>query len=129
MSDYHKTLCVNASPPTVLGGILLKLCRCFCQVLKMCKMFGCNPQFGCSPQINFCHFFRSLDLVIFGLTILRYWVSCERNSSYSITQIFLKLCRCLCQGLKMCMKFGYNPQINFCHFFRSSDFINSHFWT
>ena len=26
----------------------------------------------------------------------------------------------------MCMTFGYNPQINFCHFF--SQFELSHFW-
>ena len=29
---------------------------------------------------------------------------------------FSKLCRCFCQGLKMCMWFGYNSQINY-HFF------------
>ena len=32
--------------------------------------------------------------------------------------IFLKLYRCFLHGLKMCMWFGYNSQINFCHFFR-----------
>ena len=28
----------------------------------------------------------------------------------------LKLYRCLRHGLKMCISFGYNPQIIFCHF-------------
>ena len=28
----------------------------------------------------------------------------------------LNLYRCFCHGLKMCMWFGYNPQINICHF-------------
>ena len=43
---------VNATPPK-LSRIFLKLCRCFCQGLKICTAFGCNP------QINFCHFFLS----------------------------------------------------------------------
>ena len=47
------------------------------------------------------------------------WVLCERNSSYNFIPILLKRYRCFCQGLKMCMTFGYNPQINFCYFFHS----------
>ena len=89
--------------------VFLKLYRCLCQGLKMCMMFGCNP------QINFCHFSHSLNLVIFGSTsarAYRHWVSCERNF-YSFSRVLLKLYRCLCQGLKMCMMFGCNPQINF----------------
>ena len=34
---------VNATPSTILTGSL-KLCRCFCQGLKMCMRFGCNIQ-------------------------------------------------------------------------------------
>ena len=34
---------------------------------------------------------------------------------------FFKLSGCFCQGLKMCMTFGYNPQINLCHFSRRSN--------
>ena len=99
--------------------VLLKLYRCLCQGLKMCMMFGCNP------QINFCHFSHSLNLVIFESTstkAYRHWVSCERNY-YSFSFVLLKLYRCLCQGLKMCMMFGCNPQINFCHFFRSLNLV------
>ena len=92
----------------------------------MCMTFGCNA------QINFCHFwpysayqflslFCSSDLIIFGLKAFRRWISCECNSSYSFTPIFLKLCICFCQGLEMCMTFGCNPQMNFCYFFCSSD--------
>ena len=119
--------------------ILLKLYRRFCQGLKMCMIFAYNP------QINFCHFFHSLNLVIFGLSYYRsLWTSgtlwaqllqsflgsatteayvhqvpCERNSSYNFIPNLLKLYRWFCQGLKMCMTFGYNPQINFCPFFHS----------
>ena len=97
--------------------IFLKLCRSFCQGLKMCMMFGCNP------QISFYHVIRSSNLVIFGLKAFRHCVSYKRNSSYSFNQIFLKHCRSFCQGLKMCMIFGCNPQINFYHVIRSSNLV------
>ena len=51
------------------------------------------------------------------------WVLCERNSSYNFIPILLKLYRCFCQGLKMCMTVGYNPQIIFCHFFHSLNLV------
>ena len=50
---------------------------------------------------------------------LKYYVPCVRNSSYSFMPIHLKLYRCFCHGLKICMWFGYYPEIIFCHFFRS----------
>ena len=37
--------------------------------------------------------------------------------SYSFVPIILKLCMCFCHGMKMCMWFGDNCQIIFCHFF------------
>ena len=40
-----------------------------------------------------------------------------RNSTYSFMPIFLKLSKWFCHGLKMCIWFGYTPQINFCHVF------------
>ena len=49
---------------------------------------------------------------------LKYYVPCVRNSSYSFMPIHLKLYRCFCHGLKICMWFGYYPEIIFCHFFR-----------
>ena len=52
------------------------------------------------------------------------YVPCVRNSSYTFTQVLLKLYRCFYHPLKICMWFGYNPQINFSHFFRN---LNSHF--
>ena len=101
--------------------ILLKLYRCFCQGLKMCMTFGYNP------QINFCHFFHSLNLLIFWAQLLqklmdiRYLVSATSPTIFF--PILLKLYRCFCQGLKMCMTFGYDPQINFCHCFHSLNLV------
>ena len=45
------------------------------------------------------------------------YVPCVRNSSYSFILILLKLYRYLDHALKICMGFGYYPQINFSHFF------------
>ena len=59
---------------------------------------------------------------IFGLKSYRLWNTCKRNY-YSFSWIFLKLSRCFCQGLKMCMKFGHNPQITFYPFFRCSNLV------
>ena len=36
---------------------------------------------------------------------------------------FSKLCSCSCQGLKMCMTFGPNPQTNSCNIFRSLNLV------
>ena len=82
----------------------------------MCMTFGYNP------KINFCHFFHSLNLVIWAQLLLklmdiRYNVPCERNFSYNFIPIVLKLYRCFCQGWNICITFGYDLQINFYNFF------------
>ena len=81
--------------------ILLKLYRCHDYALKICMWFGYNP------QINFSHFFRNLNLVVFQvfltIKVNGQWVPRGRNSSYSFTQILLKLYRCLDHALKICM--------------------------
>ena len=71
--------------------IFIKLCRCFCHGLQMCMRLGCNS------QIIFVTFSTVWTWSFFGLASsksYRHWVSCERNSSYSFTRIFLKLCMC-----------------------------------
>ena len=55
------------------------------------------------PSVSLCPSQIVSNLVIAILTVL------------SVS--FFKLCRCFCQGLKMCMTFGCNPQINFVTFF------------
>ena len=51
----------------------------------------------------------------------RKWVPCVCNSSLQLNTDSLETDH----TLKICMWFGYNPQINFCHFF--SQFELSHF--
>ena len=106
---------VGATPPTVFIRILLKLHWCFGHGLKICMWFGYNP------QIIFCPFFRKLNLAFSGIiynNMNGQGIPCGRNSSNSFIPILLKLHWCFDHGLKICMWFGYNPQIIFCPFFR-----------
>ena len=61
------------------------------------------------------------------MKVYRQWAPCERSSSYNFILIFLKLYTCFCHGLEICMWFGYNPWINFCHFFHFVNFVI--FWS
>ena len=63
-------------------------------------------------QFELSHFSGILTMKVNGQ-----WVPCVRNSSYSFMPIHLKLYMCYGHGLKICMWFGYNPWIIFCHFF------------
>ena len=67
---------------------------------------------------TFCHFLTSDSTKVY-----RQWVPCERNSSYNFIPMFLKHCTCFLHSLEMCMWFGYNPCINFCHFFYFVNFV------
>ena len=120
---FSPCVCLSVRPSVRLSVWLsvTKYCErntsyrwCFCQGLKICMTFGCNP------YTIFCYFFRSSNLLFLWLKAFRH---CERNSSHSFSWVFLKLCRCLRQGLKMCMTFGCNPQINFCYLFTSLNII------
>ena len=102
--------------------ILLKLYRCCDHALKICMWFGYNP------QINFCHFFRNLNLAIFRAFSQWKWMGsgylvCATPPTVSCQ---FKLNMCYGHGLKICMWFGCNPWIIFCHFF--SQFELSHFF-
>ena len=79
----------------------------------LCGQFVCTlVMFGPLCELN--HFSTSM---------YRKWVPCERNSSYNFISICLKLCRCFLHGLKMCIWFGCNPCVNFCHFFHFANFV------
>ena len=95
--------------------ILSKHHWCLGYGLKICMWFGYNP------QIIFCHFFLQVELSHFSGIIYNnvngQGIPYGRNSSYSFIPILLKLHWCFGHGLKICMWFGYNHQIIFCHFF------------
>ena len=112
---YHRCL-VNATPLSFLP-IFLKLCRCFLHGMRMRTWFGYNC------YIIFCHFFHFVNLSHFSTSMYKQWVPCERDSSYNFRPIFLKLCTCFLHGLKICMWFGCNPCLNFCHFFHFVNFV------
>ena len=116
-SDCPSQNLVNATPPTVLAVSFWNCAGDFYNVWR------CAWRFAAILRLLLATFFRSLDLVIFGLKAFRHWVSCECNSSYSLSRIISELCRCFYQGLKMCMTFCCNPQINFFSLIHSSDII------
>ena len=70
------------------------------------------------PLCKLYHFLTSDSM-----KMLWQWVPCEHNSSYNFILIFFKLCTCFRHGLEMCIWFGYNPWINFCHFFHFVNFV------
>ena len=92
----------------------MKLCTCFCHGLEMCTWFGYNP------WVNFCHFFRFVNFVIFWPQIL--WKCIDSGylvSATPYTTSWLSLCNfahLFFHGLKMCMWFEFNPAVDFCHF-------------
>ena len=55
------------------------------------------------------------------------WVLCERNSSYSLIPILLKLYICCDYALKICILFGYNPQNIFFVIFSQLSHFFGHF--
>ena len=118
--NRQRVPCVRNSSYSFIP-IILKLYRCLHHTLKMCMWFGYNP------QIKFWHFFCKLNLVVF-----RYFDNesewtvgalCAQLLHQFLIQILLKLYRCLDDTLKICMCFGYNPQVNFWHFFRNLNLV------
>ena len=100
--------------------IFFKLCTCFHHGLKIACSLDVILALILSlfPLYELCHFLTS-DF----MKVLWQWVPCERNFSYNFIPIFLKLRTCFPHGLEMCMWFGYNPWINFCHFFHFVNFV------
>ena len=100
--------------------IFLKLCTCFLHGLKMCIWFGYNP------CIYFCYFFHFANFVIFWSQIL--WKCCASGYLVSTTPhtilywSFWNFVHVFAM-VEMCIWFGYNPWINFCHFFHFVNFV------
>ena len=52
-----------------------------------------------------------------SMKVYRQWLSCKRNFLYNFMPVFIQLCTSFFfHGLKMCLWFGFNPAIKFCHF-------------
>ena len=88
--------------------ILSKLHWCFGHSLKICMWLRYNPQiiFVIFLQVELSH----ISSIIYN-KVNGQGIPCGRNSSYSFIPILLKLHWCFGHGLKICMWFGYNPQI------------------
>ena len=83
---------------------------------------------GLDIILNYCHFFCFLSPDVSRRDLLKWvypsvdtmrWVACGHNSAYSFIPICLKLCRCFCHGLKMCMRLlGLSSHFLFINFFK-----------
>ena len=72
-----------------------------------------------NPEIIFYHFlsiFNRHFLSSNTTEVYREQVPCSLNFSHSFWPILLKLYRCFKDGLKICMCFFQNPEINFYYF-------------
>ena len=103
---------VSATPHTIFWNfahVFFMVRRCACDLDVILALIF--------PLGELFHFLTSGYM-----KVLWQWVPCERNSSYNFIPIFLKLCTCYLHGQKMCIWFGCNPCINFCHFFHFVNF-------
>ena len=111
---------VSATPHTILYRSFWN----FAHVFSMVWRYACGLDIILAlilvtfSNFELCHFLTSDSMKVY-----RQWVSCEHNSSYNFIPVFLKLCTCFCHSLEMCMWFGYNHWINFCHFFYFVNFV------
>ena len=109
--NRQRVPCVRNSSYSFIP-IILKLYRCLHHTLKMCMCV-----LDIILRLIFDTFLCKLNLVVF-----RYFDNesewtvgalCAQLLLQFLTQILLKLYKCLDDALKICMCFGYNPQFNF----------------
>ena len=62
------------------------------------------------------------------MKVYRQWVPCKPNSLHSFSPLFMQLCTSFFHGLKMCMWFGFNPAVNFCHLSKVSTLLTLSFF-
>ena len=104
---------MSATPHTILYRSLCNFAhdfdmawRCACALDIILELI--LPLF---PLCELCHFLTSDSMKVY-----RQRLPCKRNSLYNFMPIFMQLSTSFFNGLKMCMWFGFNPALNFCHF-------------
>ena len=96
--------------------IVLKVYRCLGHGLKVCMLFGYNP------QIIFCHFFTTWTSNFSSQSEKVLDIMCKQLL-LQFMLIILKLYMWLSRGLKMCIWFGYNPKIIFSYCFHEFSLV------
>ena len=95
-------------------------------------VWRCACDFDIILKFIFCHIFRNLNLVIFEARIVPSVYILDTlvgaTSPTVLWPIFFKLYMCFCHGRKLCIWFGYNPQIKFCHSFRILNVVIFQSW-
>ena len=105
---------VPLTPPTVFGWSFWNFTWAFRMAWRYaCGFFRILKKFF----ITFSAFLKLRHFLSSNTTeVYREQVPCPLNSSHSFWLILLKLYRCFKDGLKMCMWFFQNPEINFYYF-------------
>ena len=116
---------VSATPHTILYRSFWNFAHVFSMVWR------CACGLDIILAFNFCYFFHFANFVIFWPQIL--WKCCDSGYLVSATprtilyQSFWNFAHVFRHGLEICMWFGYNPWINFCHFLHFVNFVI--FWS
>ena len=99
---------MSATPHTILYQSFWN----FAHVFSMFWRCACGLEI--IFELIFVTFFHFMNFVIFwpsdSMEVYKQWVPFKCNSIYNFAHVFF-------HGLKMCMWFGFNPAVNFCHFF------------
>ena len=113
---------VSATPHTILYRSFWNFAHVFAMVWR------CACGLDIILDLIFCPFYYFVNFVIFWPQIL--W-KCIDSGYHVSTTPYTASCLSLfnfahlfVHGLKMCMWFGFNPAVNFCHF---STFLTCHF--
>ena len=109
---------VSATPHTILYRSLWNFAHVFAMVWRCAR--GLDITFELI-FVTFSTLWTLSFLTSDSMKVYRQWLSCKHNSLYNFMPVFMQLCTFFFNGLKMCMWFGFNPAINFCHFSTLSD--------
>ena len=107
---------VKSIPPTVLT-------ESFWNYAGVCvKVWTCPWRMTAIFRLIFVTFLL-FELVYFWLKAYRHWVSCERNSFYSLSRIFLIFAGVFVKVWRCAWRLTVLLRLIFCHYFRSLNLV------
>ena len=105
---------VSATPHTILYRSLWNFAHVFAMVWRCARGLDIILEL---IFVTFSTLWTLSFLTSDSVKVYRQWLPCKRNSLYNFMPVFMQLCTSFFfHGLKMCIWFGFNPAVNFCHF-------------
>ena len=104
---------VSATPHTILYRSLWNFAHVFAMVWRCARGLDIILEL---IFVTFSTLWTLSFLTSDSMKVYRQWLSCKRNSLYNSCLSLCNFAHLFFHGLKMCMWFGFNPAINFCHF-------------